>query len=71
MVWKKKLEERDELIQSLEYTEENFEKLDKLLTNGKAIWERYMACVKEYKKSLDSVTTTGGEVESLMDKGEL
>ena len=71
IIWKNKLEERDKLISTLEYTEDNFEKIDKLLSNSKSIWDKYMACVKEYEKTKTNQSTMAGEQESLLDSGTI
>lgn len=73
LVWKKKIDERNELIASIPYSLETFETLDKLVTNSDKILSHYLKVKGEVDKEelnkQDSISR-GGAVESLFEAEE-
>jgi succinate dehydrogenase/fumarate reductase-like Fe-S protein len=68
LTWKKKIDERNNLLDSLEYTLENFEALDKLVVNTDKLFKQYKAIKEEVEKQNEaSVISEGGSVLSLSD----
>jgi len=68
MTWKKKIDERNELVNSIEYTLENFETVDKLITNTDKVFKQYQTVKAEVEKQDEAaMTTEGGSVLSLSD----
>ena len=65
----KKLDERDAYLESLPYTIDNFETLEKALKNSKDIMNQYLT-VKSLVEQEDDVTF-GSIVESASEKGEI
>ena len=66
--WKRKIDERNDLMDSLEYTLDNFESVDKLVANTEKLFKQYKAIKEEVEKQDEaSITTEGGSVLSLSD----
>lgn len=65
--WKKKLEEREDLISNIEYTLDTFEMVDKLLANSSKLWDQYEAVEKKYLSEKEH--RVQGEIEeSLLEQ---
>lgn len=71
MVWKNKLEEREELLNSNPYTMDNAELMDKLVTNSAKAYDAYKKAEAEYLKEEAESSVWGGGEESLSEKGEI
>lgn len=68
MSWKKKIDERNSLMDSLEYTLENFESIDKLVANTEKLFKQYKAIKEEVERQDEAeITTEGGSMLSLSD----
>jgi hypothetical protein len=68
--WKKKLEERDVFEDTLSYTTETFEVVDKVLTQGAKLWDAYETVISRYNKEKEG-RTTGDIQESLSEQGTI
>lgn len=66
--WERKLEEREDFIASLEYNEDTFEMLDKMMSSTEKLWKQYLSILKQVEQEADS-ETLGGQEESLSEKG--
>lgn len=67
-LWEQKLSERDALIAEIPYTLENFEVVDKLVTNSQKLWDQYFKIQDALSK--ESETKVEGDIEeSLTEKG--
>jgi hypothetical protein len=70
--WEKKLDERQALIDSLTYTLENYDDVDKLVTNTEKVWKVYRTVEAEVQKEQEqSANVEGGAMLSLADQGDL
>lgn len=67
MVWERALHKRDEYIDSVEYTEDSWDMLDKMLANSAKLWAQYQTIVDWLSK--ESTKTFGDQEESLSEKG--
>lgn len=67
-IWERKLHERDELISSIPYTLDNFEQVDKLVTNSQKLWDQYIKIQEALTKEQEG-KTEGDIEESLSEKG--
>lgn len=67
MVWERALHKRDEYIDSIEYTEDSWDMLDKMLANSAKLWAQYQTIVDWLSK--ESSKTLGDQEESLTEKG--
>lgn len=66
------MEERNKLIDSLEYSLDNFEAIDKLMTNTEKIFKQYKAIREEVERQDEATLTSEGEsVLSLSDLDEI
>ena len=65
--WEKKLEQRSQFIASLPYNEENYEVLDKMMSNTEKMWKQYMNCLKSVEEE-EAEHTFGGAKESLTEQ---
>lgn len=67
--WRKKLEERDEFINSTPYNASSYELLEKLLGNSKKIWDQYLMAEKEAEKDTNEGSVKGDIQESATELG--
>lgn len=70
LIWKEKIDERNELISSIKYSLDTFEILDKLVTNSDKILSHYQKVKKEVdaeELNKQDAITHGGAVESLLE----
>ena len=66
--WEKKLEERDEFIRTLNYSQETYEILDKMMAATSKMWDNYQQVRKKVEE--ESASRVLGDTElSLSDKG--
>lgn len=68
--WKDKLHERDELANSLSYSLENFELIDKLLITYPKLWEGYELVNKKLMEE-NQGKTKGDIRQSLIEEGKI
>lgn len=66
--WERKLEERQAFLDSLPYDSNNYELLDKMMSQTYKMWQQYMLATKD-ADSTDSAE--GGGEESLNEQGKL
>jgi len=66
--WEKKLEERDEFIRTLSYSQETYEILDKMMAATSKMWDNYQQVKKKAEEESDSRVLGDTEL-SLSDKG--
>ena len=66
--WRRKLDERQDYIDSLPYTEDNMSLLETLLKNTKPIWEAYHQAESQLNKEEGS-HVSGNLEESASEKG--
>lgn len=69
LLWEQKLHERDALIAQIPYTMENFEDLDKLVTNSGKIWDQYFKIQDQLSKEQE--TRTEGDIEESLSEKKL
>jgi hypothetical protein len=69
--WKKKLEERDEMLSSIAYTLENAAELDKILAQTDKLYSQYERVAKALAIENQEAKVRGGRQLSLSDKGEI
>jgi hypothetical protein len=69
-VWANKLDERDEFLNSLEYSKENMDLIETLLKNNKSIQESYAAAEKAAQKESEEITY-GNVIESVSDQHKI
>lgn len=67
LLWEQKLHERDALIAQIPYSMDNFEDLDKLVTNSAKVWDQYFKIQDQLTKEAES-RTEGDIQESLSEK---
>ena len=71
MSWQRKLDEREQFIDSVPYNESTYEMLDKIMGNSTKMWDQYNKCLKDVQKEREMGHTRGGAVESLQERGEI
>ena len=69
LLWEQKLHERDALIAEIPYTMDNFEDLDKLVTNSGKIWDQYFKIQDQLSKEQE--TRTEGDIEESLSEKKL
>ena len=69
--WKKKLEERDEMLASYPYTLDNAAELDKILAQTDKLYSQYERVAKALAVENQENKVRGGRQLSLSDKGEI
>lgn len=67
--WEKKLEERDEFINSVSYSPTTYEMIDKMLSLTPKMWEQYLKIQSQVAEENESTKTLGDTELSLLDKG--
>lgn len=67
MNWEKKLHERDEFINSLSYSLDTYEDLDKMMKLTTSMWDQYES-IKDRLTKEKSSNTEGDIEESLSEK---
>lgn len=66
--WNNKLFQREEFIDSVSYSADTYEMLDKMLKDTHAMMKQYKVILEEF--SMEQATSTHGDVEeSLLEKG--
>ena len=68
--WESKLEERNQFIDSLPYSADTYEILDKMMASTDKMWKQYMTCLKDVENE-KATQSKGGAQESLLEKGIL
>lgn len=67
--WRKKLDERDDYLESLSYDNpEDIPIIEKFLSNSKSVWDAYWQAEKQLKKE-DGSRVSGDQEESATEKG--
>jgi hypothetical protein len=67
MNWEKKLHERDEFINSLSYSLDTYEDLDKMMKLTTSMWDQYES-IKDRLTKEKSSSTEGDIEESLSER---
>lgn len=67
--WGDKLDERFELLDSIQMTLENMEDIDKAMARTEKLWKTYQLCLKDLADEAALGETKGGVEESLSEKG--
>lgn len=71
LIWKQKIDERNQLISSIPYSLETFETLDKIVTNSDKILSHYQKVKKEVdteELNNHEAVTHGNVMESLLEQ---
>jgi hypothetical protein len=66
--WEKKLEERQEFIDSLKFDLETVETVDKILSNTNKLWKQYQECLKDVEEERSKNVGQGGAMESASEQ---
>jgi hypothetical protein len=69
--WKKKLEERDQMLAEIKYSLENATELDKILAQTDKLYSQYERVAKALEVENQESKVRGGRQLSLSDKGEI
>jgi len=64
--WQRKLEERDQFIQTISYTPSTYDMLDDMLSKSNKMWQEYLRILKQF--SDDDSQVHGGIEESFLEK---
>lgn len=67
--WSKKLEERSNFIDSIEYDQDTWESLDSIMKNSKVIFDHYEKVAEKFGEQKAKSTLRGGKQESASEKG--
>ena len=67
-VWQDKIEERNKFLETLSYSLDTFEALDKMMKDSKLIWESFGKVYKEYQDENIETRARGGREESFTEK---
>ena len=69
--WGDKLDERFKFIDSVPYTLDNVETLDKVMANTDKLWKHYITCLKDLEDEAASTQVMGGAAESLSEQNRI
>ena len=64
--WQRKLEERDQFIQTISYSPSTYDMLDDMLSKSNKMWQEYLRILKQF--SDDESQVHGGIEESFLEK---
>jgi|688.fasta_scaffold06724_18 hypothetical protein len=67
-VWQDKIEERNKFLETVSYSLDTFEALDKMMKDSKLIWESFGKIYKEYQEENIETRARGGREESFTEK---
>jgi hypothetical protein len=67
-VWQDKIEERNKFLETVSYSLDTFEALDKMMKDSKLIWESFGKIYKEYQDENIETRARGGREESFTEK---
>ena len=67
-VWQDKIEERNKFLETVSYSLDTFEALDKMMKDSKLIWESFGKIFKEYQEENIETRARGGREESFAEK---
>lgn len=69
--WGDKLDERFKFIDSMPYTYDNVDTLDKMMASTEKLWKQYQVCLKDLEEENAASQVIGGAAESLSEQNKI